>query len=147
MSKLSVPFIAASLLTALSWQAGAQVVYQGPGVYSTTGNQTIGPGGTQLNYGNQTQSGTYSNLRGQTLGPSGSTLSSFAGAASAGSGSSARGVTGSQDMTSAQGMTSTQGMTSPQGMTSQTGRTQAYVTNTNGQSHSCSTSGNTTYCN
>ncbi|MFZ3307870.1 MAG: hypothetical protein WA280_00720 [Xanthobacteraceae bacterium] len=57
----------------------AQTLYQGPGTYSSYGNQTYGPGGAQSHYGNQvyTPQGTYSTYGNQTYGPGGSTYSTY----------------------------------------------------------------------
>ena len=57
----------------ISPSASAQVIYQGPGTYSTYGNQTYGPGGAQSRYGNQlyTPQGTFSTYGNQTYGPNG----------------------------------------------------------------------------
>lgn len=53
--------------------ASAQVVVDGPGAYSTYGDQTFGPNGAQSHYGNQTfaPDGTYSTYGTQTFGPNG----------------------------------------------------------------------------
>ena len=96
MSKL-LSICAAAFVVAVPLYAAAQVIYQGPGTYSTYDNQTSGPsvtrdaygyptntpgpnrsGTTNQNYGNQTntagpnRSGTTNQAYGnQTYGPSG----------------------------------------------------------------------------
>lgn len=151
MLDLRLKLIAVLLPAAFSWPATAQVVYQGPGAYSTYGNVTYGPKGSQLTYGNQTftQSGSYTKHGNQLFGPSGTLLSSQANAPTA---SSNKALTvPSQGMTSSQPITGPRvispGMTSSQSMMTPSASTQTYVAGPNGQSGACTTSGNQTYCN
>ena len=44
----------ALVAAASSHVVSAQTIYQGPGTYSTYGNQTYGPSGTQSQFGNST---------------------------------------------------------------------------------------------
>ena len=72
MTKLGVTVVALLLCGASS--VSAQVVDQKEqGVYSTYGNLTYGPGGTQFQHGNQvyTRQGVYSAYGNQSYGPSG----------------------------------------------------------------------------
>ncbi len=84
MFKLTSICAAAVIVAVLSSPANAQIIYQGPGTYSTYGNQTNGPSGTQSTYGNQTytqgQNGpgpTYSTYGTQTYGSNGNTFSTY----------------------------------------------------------------------
>ena len=151
MHSLKLTSIAALLSAAFSWSAPAQVVYQGPGTYSTYGNVTYGPKGSQLTYGNQTftQGGSYSKHGNQVFGPTGSLLSNQA--------SAPVGVNNTPLTTPSQGMTSSQpitgpsivssGITSSQSMLTPGASNQTFVAGPNGQSGACATSGNQTYCN
>ena len=54
MSIVKSLLLAGIVLASLASQVCAQTtIYEGPGTYSTYGNQTYGPGGTQSTYGNQ----------------------------------------------------------------------------------------------
>jgi len=120
MSILKSLLLAGIVLASIASQARAQTIYQGPGTYSTYGNQTYGPGGTQSTYGNQTYTpgGTYSTYGNQTYGPHGNNYSTY--------GNTTYGSNGT---------------------TSQTYGNQTYINGPNGQSRTCSTYGNQTYCN
>jgi len=67
------------VVSASAVAVSAQTVYQGPGSYSTYGNQTYGPGGIQSRYGNQvvTPQGTYRTYGSRTFGPGGTTYSTY----------------------------------------------------------------------
>lgn len=71
--------LGAVALVFIAATASAQLLYQEQGTYSTYGNQTYGPGGTQSQYRNQlyTPQGTYSTYGNQTYGPNGNTFSTY----------------------------------------------------------------------
>lgn len=113
--------LAAFVFTLLPALCGAQVIYQGPGTYSTYGSQTYGPGGTQSTYGNQTYTpnGTYSTYGNQTYAPNGQTYSNY----------------GNQTYGS-------------DGTTAQTYGNQTYIHHPDGTTNTCSDYGGAqTYCN
>src|SRR5271166_96857 len=120
MSIVKSLLLAGIVLASLASQVRAQTIYQGPGTYSTYGNQTYGPGGTQSTYGNQTYTpgGTYSTYGNQTYGSDGNSYSTY--------GNTTYGSNGT---------------------TSQTYGNQTFINGPNGQSRTCSTYGNQTYCN
>lgn len=115
-------------LAALSGAAVAQVVYQGPGAYSTYGNQTYGPNSSQQTYGSQTYTHgpdgdvTYQTFRNgknsQTYGSDGSSYQQY----------------GNQTYGS-------------DGSSSQTYGNQTYIHDPDGTTHVCSHYGNQVYCN
>jgi hypothetical protein len=84
MRSMLIAAIATTLVQFVSF-ASAQTIYQGPGTYSTYGNQTFGPGGVQSTYGNQTytqgrngQSGTtYYTYGNTTYGSNGTTSMTY----------------------------------------------------------------------
>ena len=121
-----LPWLVVTALAASSSAARAQVVYQGPGTYVSSGNQTYGPKRTQTQstYGSQTYvRGTrghgrvYSTYDNRTYGPNG-------------------------------GVTVTQGnMTyESNGTVSQSLGQQTYTRQPNGKILVCSTYTNQTYC-
>jgi hypothetical protein len=121
-----LPWLVVTALAASSSAARAQVVYQGPGTYVSSGNQTYGPKRTQTQstYGSQTYvRGTrghgrvYSTYDNRTYGPNG-------------------------------GVTVTQGnMTyESNGTVSQSLGHQTYTRQPNGKILVCSTYTNQTYC-
>ena len=104
--------------------ASAQMVYQGPGTYSTYGEQTYGPNSSQQTYGNQTNTHgpggdvTYQAYGNQTYGSDGSIYQRY----------------GNQTY-------------GPNGSSSQTYGNQTYIHDPDGTTHVCQTYGNQVYCN
>lgn len=117
---LAIFAVSLLVILASASSGSAQTVYQGPGTYSTYGNQTFGPGGTQLQYGNQlhTAQGAYSTYGNQTYGPNGSTFSTYG--------------------------NTTYG---PSGSTTTTYGNQTYINTPGERPVVCSHYGNQTYCN
>jgi hypothetical protein len=66
----------AAVLAAVPNATEAQFIYQGPGAYSTYGNQTYGPAGTQSPYGNYNGT-TYATYGNTTYGSDGTTSQTF----------------------------------------------------------------------
>jgi ABC-type oligopeptide transport system substrate-binding subunit len=105
MLKLTWLLVVVFTAAAFSGLADAQTIYQGPGTYSSYGNLTYWPGGTQSRYGNQTHTEggeTYSTYGNLTYGSNGTVVQRYG--------------------------------------------NQRYISGPDGQTRTCTTYGNQTYC-
>lgn len=123
MIKLRESCVALMLFAASSGIAHAQqapTVITGPGTYTSIGNSTYGPDGTQTTIGSTTYTseGTYTSIGNTTYGPNGTTSTTI--------GNTAYGNDGT---------------------TSTTIGDTTYTTGPDGQQLSCTDIGSTTYCN